>query len=45
LLKKRDADKINLEHKVLFNIEKTIKPYLDKLKATELDIGSGSRSM
>ena len=33
----RDEDKIDLEHKVFFNIEKTIKPYLDKLKATKLD--------
>jgi DNA-binding NarL/FixJ family response regulator len=37
LLKKRDEDKIDLEHKVFFNIEKTIKPYLDKLKTTKLD--------
>ena len=37
LLKKRDEDKIELEQKVFFNIEKLVKPYLLKMKSTELN--------
>ena len=37
LLKKRDEDKSELEQKVFFNIEKSIKPYLVKMKDTDLD--------
>ena len=37
LLKKRDEDRIELEQKVFFNIEKLVKPYLVKIKSTELN--------
>jgi PAS domain S-box-containing protein len=37
LLQQRDADKIELEEKVLLNISKLIMPYLDKLKRRKLD--------
>ena len=42
LLKKRDEDKIELEQKIFFNIEKLVKPYLAKMKSTELDRGQQS---
>jgi len=37
LLKQRDADKIELEEKVLLNVNQLILPYLDKLKRRKLD--------
>ena len=37
LLKQRDADKIELEEKVLLNVNRMIMPYLDKLKRRKLD--------
>ncbi len=37
LLKKRDEDKIELEEKMLFNVEKLVTPYLQKLKSSGLD--------
>lgn len=36
MLKKRDEDKKNFSEKVLSNIKELIKPYLSKLRATEL---------
>ena len=37
LLKRRDADKKELEEKVLLNVREMIEPYLNKLKKTKLD--------
>ena len=37
LLEKRKADQIELEEKIVFNIESLIKPYLDKLRQGNLD--------
>ncbi len=37
LLQQRDADKIELEDKVLLNVNQLILPYLDKLKRRKLD--------
>ncbi len=37
LLKQRDADKLELEEKVLLNVNQLIIPYLDKLKRRKLD--------
>lgn len=37
LLKRRDADRIELEEKVLFNIKELILPYIDKVKTSALD--------
>jgi DNA-binding CsgD family transcriptional regulator len=37
LLQQRDADKIELEEKVLLNVNQLILPYLDKLKRRKLD--------
>ncbi|MBA4367522.1 MAG: LysR family transcriptional regulator [Desulfobacterium sp.] len=37
LLKRREADKIELEEKVLFNVKELILPYLEKLKGGRLD--------
>lgn len=37
LLQQRDADKIELEEKVLLNINQLVMPYLDKLKRRKLD--------
>ena len=36
LLKKRDEDKIDLEVKILFNLEELVTPYLEKLKKSKL---------
>jgi PAS domain-containing protein/DNA-binding CsgD family transcriptional regulator len=36
LLKKRDEDKIELEEKILFNLEELVIPYLEKLKRSTL---------
>ena len=37
LLQQRDADKLELEEKVLLNVNQLILPYLDKLKRRKLD--------
>jgi DNA-binding CsgD family transcriptional regulator len=37
LLKRRDADKKELEEKVLLNVKEMVEPYLKKLKRTKLD--------
>jgi PAS domain S-box-containing protein len=37
LLQQRDADKIELEEKVLLNVNQLIMPYLDKIKRRKLD--------
>jgi len=37
LLEKRKADQIELEDKILINVESLIKPYLDKLQQSSLD--------
>ena len=37
LLRKRDADRAELEEKVLLNVNKLIMPYLDKLKGRKLE--------
>jgi PAS domain S-box-containing protein len=37
LLKRREADKIELEEKVLFNVKELILPYLEKIKGGNLD--------
>lgn len=37
LLKRRDADKTELEESVLFNIKEVIEPYLEKLRNSGLD--------
>jgi len=37
LLEKRDGDKIKLEEKILLNVEKLIKPYLNKLQQGQLN--------
>ncbi len=37
LLKKREADKKEVEEKVLFNVKKLILPYIDRLKITRID--------
>ena len=37
LLKRRDADKTELEEKVLFNMKELVTPYLEKLKKCGLD--------
>jgi len=37
LLKKREADKIEIEDNVLTNVKEMIEPYFDKIKATKLD--------
>jgi len=37
LLQQRDADKIELEEKVLLNINELIVPYMEKLKRRKLD--------
>jgi PAS domain S-box-containing protein len=37
LLKQRDSDKLELEEKVLLNVNQLIMPYLDKLKRRKLD--------
>ncbi|MFZ7125627.1 MAG: LuxR C-terminal-related transcriptional regulator [Desulfobacterales bacterium] len=37
LLKQRDADKMELEEKVLFNVNKLILPYLKKMKRRQMD--------
>ena len=36
LLKKRDEDKIEIEEKMLYNVKELVKPYIEKLKETEL---------
>ena len=37
LLKKRDEDRIQIEEKVLYNVKELVKPYVDKLKETNLN--------
>jgi PAS domain S-box-containing protein len=37
LLKRREADKIELEEKVMFNVKELILPYLEKIKGGRLD--------
>jgi DNA-binding CsgD family transcriptional regulator len=37
LLRQRDADKLDLEEKVLLNVNQLILPYLDKLRRRKLD--------
>ncbi|MBW1824839.1 MAG: PAS domain S-box protein [Deltaproteobacteria bacterium] len=37
LLKRREEDKIELEEKVMSNVKQLVKPYLEKLKSTQLD--------
>lgn len=37
LLKKREADKIEIEDNVLTNVKEMIEPYFDKIKETKLD--------
>jgi len=37
LLKKREADKANMEDSVLTNVKKLIEPYFEKIKKTRLD--------
>ena len=37
LLKKRDSDMMELEEKVLFNVKEMISPYMNKLRASELN--------
>jgi len=36
LLKKRDEDKVEIEEKMIYNIKELVKPYIEKLKETEL---------
>ncbi len=36
LLKKRDEDRVETEEKMLYNVKELIKPYIEKLKETEL---------
>jgi PAS domain S-box-containing protein len=42
LLKQRDADKIELEEKVLLNVNELITPYLEKIKRRKLDAKQAS---
>ena len=42
LLEQRDAEKHELERKILLNVDKLIKPYIDKLKHTALDTKQGA---
>jgi DNA-binding NarL/FixJ family response regulator len=37
LLEKRDGDKIELEEKLMANVNQLVEPYLEKLKNTNLD--------
>jgi len=36
LLKKRDEDRVETEEKMIYNVKELIKPYIEKLKETEL---------
>ncbi len=39
LLKRRDEDKVELEKKVMANVDELVKPYIEKMKNTELNEG------